>query len=310
MIEDLVRAAADGDDDAIEELERLAGADPAALAPFLAELLDSGVSWPPTLFRAADHPLVQRIVDRVDAGDPHLHHLLLILAHHRGDPATAALRGWLREPPPGMDALPVDVAEFVRQGGRILTQTTARDLCGPVAFALELAETPPAPGDGCPWCASPLWTALDLDTARPEVGAALAHTGWSGRLRITTCFLCANVTTLYTDVTPDGGATWSARNHQPDHLPGPAEPPPALLPVVGVRRPTPYLASAWDDGGSTLGGAPDWIQEAGYPDCAACGQAMDYVGLIGGADLTFGEGAYYLFLHAPCALAAVNYQQS
>jgi hypothetical protein len=38
---------------------------------------------------------------------------------------------------------------------------------------------------------------------------------------------------------------------------------------------------------------------------------LDYVGLIGGADLyDIGEGAYYLHLHQPCGFAAVNYQQS
>lgn len=37
---------------------------------------------------------------------------------------------------------------------------------------------------------------------------------------------------------------------------------------------------------------------------------MDYVGLIGGADLDeHGEGAYYLHVHQPCGFAAVNYQQ-
>ena len=63
-------------------------------------------------------------------------------------------------------------------------------------------------------------------------------------------------------------------------------------------------------GGSTLGGRPDWIQDAEHADCPGCGQLMDYVGLIGGADLDdYGEGAYYLHLHQPCGFAAVNYQQ-
>jgi hypothetical protein len=37
---------------------------------------------------------------------------------------------------------------------------------------------------------------------------------------------------------------------------------------------------------------------------------MHYVGLVNGADLYDGEGAYYLFLHTPCQLAAVTYGQS
>ncbi|MCW3839072.1 hypothetical protein ONA70_03045 [Micromonospora yasonensis] len=144
----------------------------------------------------------------------------------------------------------------------------------------------------------------------PRVAAALAHTGWQGRLRPTTCHLCSCYTTLYVQVTPDGGAVWSPQNTPPSWLPRSTEDPPTLLPAVGPRRATPYQASAWHEGGSTLGGHPQWIQDAEHVGCPACGEPMDYVGLVGGADLDFGEGAYYLHLHAPCGLAAVNYQQS
>ncbi|TDC19754.1 DUF1963 domain-containing protein [Actinomadura bangladeshensis] len=52
-------------------------------------------------------------------------------------------------------------------------------------------------------------------------------------------------------------------------------------------------------------------QDPAYADCPKCGKAMDYVGLVGGADLfDYGEGASYLFVHAHCGLAAVEYQQS
>jgi hypothetical protein len=80
--------------------------------------------------------------------------------------------------------------------------------------------------------------------------------------------------------------------------------------TVGDRRPSPYAASAWDEGGSTLGGYPDWIQYAAYPACLSCGDTMSYVGLLGGADVSDGEGAYYLFVHTPCRIGAVSYQQS
>ncbi|WP_030334693.1 hypothetical protein [Micromonospora parva] len=66
-----------------------------------------------------------------------------------------------------------------------------------------------------------------------------------------------------------------------------------------------------ESGASTLSGWPDWIQDAEHADCPGCGQPMDYVGLIGGAELDdYGEGAYYLHLRQPCGFAAVNYQQS
>jgi hypothetical protein len=315
MIPDLVQAAAADDYDAVGELEKLAAADPARLAPYLAELLYHDVLWPPTLFRAADRDVVTKVVDRIDAGTSSSHdlaRLLLILAHTRDAVAEAALRRWQNLPPVGMGNLHLSPLDYAKQGGWTVHKGGARrELCGSVAYELLMRPAPQtAAGEVCPWCASPLWTALDLDTGHAEVGRALAHTQWSGRLRIMTCFLCVNFTPLYTAVTPDGGAAWSAHNRRPDYLECSTEEPPELLPVVGAQRATPYLASAWDEGGSTLGGVPNWIQDAEYVDCGACGQPMDYIGLLGLADLGWNEGADYLFLHAPCGLAAVCYQQS
>ncbi|MEU8185055.1 hypothetical protein AB0B85_01640 [Micromonospora sp. NPDC049044] len=129
---------------------------------------------------------------------------------------------------------------------------------------------------------------------------------------IETCHFCACYTTLYSQVTPAGGTAWWTGNIRPDYLgSAEAEDPPTLVPVADEARQSPYQASAWNQDGSTLGGRPDWIQDAEHADCPGCGQPMDYVGLIGGADLDdYGEGAYYLHLHQPCGFAAVNYQQS
>jgi hypothetical protein len=216
---------------------------------------------------------------------------LLILSVTRSPIAVAAFRRWQEEPPASVAELPVDVLDYARRGGWALRPDgTTRDLCAPVAYQLRMVPTAPAGGGPvCPWCESPLWTVLDFDTSDPDVAQALAHTGWSGRLRITTCFLCSNYTTLFTDVTTDGGATWSSHNERPEYLRTSTEEPPAVLPEIGETRVTPYLASAWEEGGSTLGGFPDWIQDPAYPQCPACGETMDYVGLVGGADLGWGR---------------------
>jgi len=314
MIEDLVAAAAT-DYDAVAELAKIAAEQPQALAPYLRELLDRDVLWPPALFRGADRDVIDEAIRRADDGELtalQLNHVLLLLAHRRDEVAEAALRRWEKAPPEGMNTLHLSAAGYARQGGWILAPDgTTRDLHAPVAYALTMQPAPQAVvAEICPWCASPLWNVIDLDTGQPEVAEVLAHTGWSGRLRITTCFLCVNYTTLYSVVTPDGGSSWSPFNQRPDYLQCSTEEPPDLLPAVGARRATPYLASAWEEGGSTLGGVPDWIQDGDYVDCARCGQPMDYVGLVGGADLGWGEGADYLFLHTPCGLAAVCYQQS
>ncbi len=317
MIEELIRRAAAGDDDAIDELSRIADDEPRRLVPRQGLLFDLDVLYPPKLYRAADTGVVRRVIGLVDGGraPDRLNHLFLALAHSAHPLAEQAMRRWVAHPPAGSDKLHVGPLRYALEGGwTVGPDGNRRDLCGDTAYRWLLRETSPrTDGATCPWCASPLWTVADLDTAEPAVAAALAHTGWSGRLVIETCHFCACYTTLYSRVEPAGSATWWTGNTRPRYLPGAAEPedPPTLRPVTGPARPSPYRASAWDRGGSTLGGRPDWIQNAEHADCPGCGQSMDYVGLVGGADLDdSGEGAYYLHLHRSCGFAAVNYQQS
>ncbi|MFJ6198233.1 hypothetical protein [Micromonospora sp. NPDC092111] len=316
MIEELISKVSVGEDDAIEELSTIADTDPGRLTPYLSSLLDRDVLWPGKLYRAADADVVRRIVERIDGGraPDQLNQLLVILAHTAHPMAESAMRRWSARPPAGADKLYVGALTYAREGGwTVGPEGRRRDLCGSTAYRWVMRETPRrADGPTCPWCASPLWTAADLDTADPAVGTALEHTGWSGRLVIETCHFCACYTTLYSRVTPAGATAWWTGNTRPGYLgSAEAEDPPALAPVPGEARQSPYQASGWDRGGSTLGGRPDWIQDAEHADCPGCHQAMDYVGLIGGADLDdYGEGAYYLHLHQPCGFAAVNYQQS
>jgi hypothetical protein len=312
VIPEWVEQAAEEDDEAIEALTAQAVLDPASLTPYLFRLLEAEVYWPQALYRAAGENFQRELVTRIDAGHERLYALLLILGHTRGPVAEQAFRRWLSQPPPGAGELGVEVAEFCRSGGWDIRSGGVHELCGADAYRLVLRHDERAWTKGvCPWCASSLWTALDVDTADPQVAEAVAHTGWRGRLRIITCYFCSCYGTTYADVTPLGGMGWSLRTTRPEYLPTAAEEPPRLRFTLGERRPTPYAGSAWERGGSTLGGHPDWIQDPAYPYCAACGEVMDYVGLVQCSDVDeFGEGSSYLFLHSGCRLAAVVYQQS
>ncbi|TDB97923.1 hypothetical protein [Actinomadura sp. 7K534] len=315
MIEDLVARVEAGEDAAVEELADLAAADPAAMAPYLMRLLDAGAVWrADVLYRAADGDFQREVVARIDSGaHQRSDQLGYLLAQTRGPVVEEAFRRWAQAPPPGdFDPFQRGAAALARDGGWELTADGVRELCGSAAYRLVPGADGDRPKGTCPWCESPLWTALDVDTADAKVAAALAHTGWRGRLRIVTCHFCTCYGTTYVDVSEGGDAGWSAHNVRPDYLPGMGpEAPPLVGFAPGEQRPTPYLASAWAREGSTLGGFPEWIQDPAFRDCPSCERAMDYVGLIGGADLhDYGEGAYYLFVHAPCGLAAVEYQQS
>jgi hypothetical protein len=316
--------AANPDDDLDDIEQALADAArqrPEALTGHLGALAAVQVFWPPALYRAADDTTRAWLVDAIDAGDvDNLNHALLALAHAGGTVAEDAFRRWASQPPPGADELYVPPDAYTMEGGWTLAPVRGiRPLCGVPAYALasvegaadNVASLATRVDEPCPWCGSPLWTVLDVDTADERVAAALAHAAWSGRLSVVACYFCACYAPLYCAIDADGHATWARGNQRPEYL-GNADPeePDTVALSIGAQRLSPYLASAWSSGGSTLGGHPDWIQDAEYPTCLSCGQAMSYVGLLGGADLSDGEGAYYLFVHTPCRVGAVSYQQS
>ena len=314
VIEELVLRLEAGDDSVVDELADLAAADPILVAPYALRLVDAGVAWrADVLYRAGDEHFQRELVGRIDggaAGRPAL--LVYLLAQAPGPETEAAFRRWMTAPPPGIDPYGRGIAALVRDGGWELSQGSGRRaLCGTSAYRLDSVVSTSAAKGVCPWCRSFLWTALDLQTSESAVAKALAHTGWQGKLRIDICAYCVCYGPVYVNVTADGGSSWSKHTVRPGYLPDdhPETPPQARF-TPGARRPTEHLASAWEAGGSTLGGFPDWIQDPAYPLCLQCHQAMDYVGLINGSDLWDGEGAYYLFLHAPCGLAAADYQQS
>ncbi|MFB9675922.1 hypothetical protein [Streptosporangium vulgare] len=313
MIEDLVRRIEAGEDDLIDQVADIAAADPGRVAPYLLRLLDADARWrAEVLYRGGDEEFQQELIRRIDSGETDFPaRLVFLLTQMRGPVVTAAFIRWRDSPPPGIDPYERGVDALARDGGWELEEHGVRELCGSSAFQLvpEPGATPAV--ETCPWCGSSLWAALDVDTADAAVEQALTHTGWKGRLRISVCHLCTCYDTIYVTVTSDGGSAWSPHTVRPSYLQvGQPEPPPENRMVLGARRATDAMAGAWDSGGSTLGGRGDWIQDPTYPTCPGCRRAMDYVGLVNGADLWDGEGAYYLYVHAPCGLAAVHYQQS
>ena len=315
----LVSAAVLGDDDAASGLAEEAKRDPQLLAPWWGKLLQAGVLYPPFIYLGADDSAQGELVDAIDRGfagnRSDLNHALLALANAGGEKAEVAFRRWNDHPPPGAQDLNVPVVDYTIEAGWTLAPAAGRRyLCSQSAFSLDVkvASLGQEPNSTCPFCRSPLWVVFDLNLSDKRVHSALSHTGWIGRLRVLTCQFCACYGPLFSDVRSDGTSGWSEMSQRPAYLPAsaPANPAQPLF-SVGAERPSPYMASAWDRGGSTLGGFPEWIDDAAYLKCARCGEMMDYVALVGGADIAeLGEGAYYVSLHARCSLAGVSYQQS
>ncbi|MEO3826234.1 hypothetical protein [Actinomadura sp. B10D3] len=310
MIDELVDRIMRGDDFAAYELEDLADDDPTvleSLRPLLIRLVDAPLYIPERLFRGADEDFQREAVRRVDSGEPSGPDLVAILTAARGPVADAALYRWSARPPAGMD--PDGFSRFLRRYGCDFDgHGRRREICGSAAYRLVPEPLDASADARCPWCSSALWTALDGDTSDGRFAAALAHTGWKGRLKVVTCFFCSTYATVFTQVSPDGAATWSAFTTRPAYLSGRTlvqEDPPAVRLVPGEQREGGYEGHDCE-GGSTLGGRPGWVQDPDYPDCPACGKLMDYVGATAGGD-TIGHdhGVFFLFLHAPCEIAAV-----
>ncbi|MFI0357476.1 hypothetical protein [Actinomadura sp. 9N407] len=317
MITDLIVRAAAEESEAEYELERLADETPSLLSPHLPDLFAAGVLYPVKLYRTAGDDLQRAVVAMIDDGASELNSLLLILAHTRGPVAESAFRRWREQPPPGADELFIGPADYMREGGWILEKGRVRELCGQTAYSLEpdtdRTVEPPAQGE-CTWCRAPLWTVIDVDTGDRRVAEALAHTGWSGRLRIVTCQGCHAYTTVYSTVSPDGSSRLSDHSAEPIRILDDLSPPVTLRKVPKELLTTPDMSvGGWDMTVSSIGGYPGWIDDAEYPACPVCTRTMDYIGLEQAQDPEgeiIAEGTTYLFLDASCGLAATVYQQT
>ncbi|GIG65843.1 hypothetical protein [Phytomonospora endophytica] len=283
------------------DLYELAETAPERLTPFLPRLIAAGVVYPATLFRAADTAARRALIDRIDAGDPDddLNHLLMALVQSSGPETAAAFLHWRDDPPPRAGELLVAPAHYLREGGRELDVDEPRELCSPSGYSLHTVDGPQIPeGETCHDCDGPLWTALDVDTASPEVAEALAHTAWHGRLRVDVCHRCDfTADVIYREVAPDGSCRRSP--HSPSGAGEEADPPTARLAVGEPAGRFP--------GGSAIGGLPVWRDDARYPACPDCGRTMDYIAQIDLGDPwdDFLDGRLTFFLHGACGLAGM-----
>jgi hypothetical protein len=326
-LRDHIAALCAGDDRGHDRIVEAARSRPEALRPFHAAMIEADVVMWPWLPRwcAATEETAGRIVDLIDADHRSAARWLLALGSSRTRAAAEALRRWSVEPPPVADRLGTSISHFAREGGWELgADGGVRELTSPAGFELvptedaaPLAGSTPL-GRCCQWCGLELLRRLDVDLDDPAL-ADLGLTG-HGRVVAVTCIHCGTYARhpgFFGEYRPDGTTSWSDHNIRPATLP-PAGPhdydePTGRL-ALGGRRPNPVAGTAWRAGGSTLGGLPDWIQDADYPVCPSCGTTMSFLGMVTGEDLwgdDLGVGCDYIhFCAAGCGITSVVYQQS
>lgn len=311
-----------GDDSGHELIEAAARAMPESLRPFHEQLIDAEAwLWPWTpLWAAATEETAARLVEQVDADAPMSERWLRALGVSRTRTAAAALARWTVTPPLVAAHLYVPIAQYAHEGGWALEGETIRPLSSLAAYALAPAdaEQPAAgsmpAGQRCPWCGLELVRRLDIDLDDPRI-AELGLAG-HGRVVALRCISCGCYTDTFSEYRPDGTAAWSPHNTEPNYLPeagGFAIDLPSGCLGLGARRTSPVAGTAWDAGGSTLGGLPDWIQDARFPTCPGCRTTMYFLAMLTGDDL-WGESAegcdYVFFCTNGCGITAMVYQQS
>lgn len=322
-----VTKACAGDNSESAQIQAAARAKPEDLRAFHDQLIDAQAwLWPSTpLWLAASEETASRLVEQVDADTQMSERWLRALGAGRTRAAVRALERWTETPPPVAEHLYIPIAQYAREGGWELDAGKIRPLASLHAYALTatgsdsdskqpVAGSMPL-GECCPWCGLTLVRRLDVDLDDPRV-SGLGLTG-HGRVVAMTCIDCGCYTCLFSEYRADGTTAWSEYNTKPRYLPPAGGLDGIDLPTerlaLGPRRSSPVAGVAWDAGGSTLGGLPDWIQDSTYPACPRCRTTMYFLAMLTGDDLagSSAEGCDYVFFcAADCGVAAVVYQQT
>lgn len=303
---------------------------PGALVPLLPMLVARQQFYPGRLYLNAGEEICQQILELLRAPSPgHRGHLLQALAWMGTEAVQVQFSAFRLHSPAWRTELLVSPENYSQEAGWELTADgRRRDLYFSTCYELvPVEQTDPfqrrAAGlttgqERCAWCQRPLQRVLDLDLRDPRCRWITAE---GERLSLAVCSRCSFYATTYLDITLTGEARWSPLNGKmpallhriPDdgetvELPEPL--------VLGRARSTPFEAVGRflldEPGTSQLGGHPEWIQDAFYPQCPACQQTMPCLGQIAFEDWDEedGEGIFYLFLCLPCKKVATHYQQT
>jgi hypothetical protein len=303
---------------------------PGALTPLLPTLVAKQHFYPGQLYLQADKEICQQLLSLTHAqSETNLNDLLQALAWIGNEEVQAQFHSWRFSPPNWRTELFVPPEAYSFEAGWELTEDgKRRDLYFSTCFELISTEQSDpfqitleektAIQEQCAWCQRPLQMLLDLDLRDPRCKWISAE---GERLCIAVCTWCSFYETTYLDITLTGEAHWSRANgDKPAWLAqirddGETAELPAKPLRPGMARRTPFEAVGRfcleESGVSQLGGHPEWIQDAVYPQCPTCQQTMPCLGQVAGEDwYDIMEGSFYLFLCLPCRKAATLYQQT
>jgi hypothetical protein len=288
------------------------------LGQYAAALLDRGLLRPPTLYRDAPDAVAHRLTEDVPKAEGRaLNDLLLALAWTRGKVAQEAFFSWKNSPQPWAAPLRGSIAEYAYSAGwtfdlrgnrRELFSTSCHAIIRQAKSGSSATAVPcRVPTDEhCPGCKHTLAWLFDFS----NIGTPF----WppdraEAPRRVLFCPACAHDTTVYSRYRPDGSSEWHPANEL-EASDGEADRPPCNCELLASPRPAFAAQSFALREESCLGGAPVWLDDAVYPRCPDCKEAMKFLAQFVNSTVQPEEGIYYAFFCDACRVAAVNYQQT
>jgi len=325
---DLYDARINSDDYVPQQvLTNLAESVPGALHGLHSRLLDRGISFASNvIFREADPATRDRIISYLAQdqfppfeGDARAD-LLCALAWIGDEHVQHQFIKWRQVPPKWSGDFPGPLDLYTYEAGWELTiEGTRRNLYFAENYdllqidqVLSTVYTEPiaviTSHEGrCEWCGRALLTLFDMNLRDARMQFV-----WPGgeRLRIAFCLNCSTqAKSVFTEVDAYGVSRWSSLNGEPPEYLDELGLDPTSLPYdrikLGQMRRTAYVSQ-----GSHVGGCPEWVQDAAFPQCPGCGQTMLLVGQYEPVQVRYLEGIFYAFLCSTCGIATTGYQQT
>lgn len=287
----------------------------------LRTLLSNNSFWPSLAFRNSPPDVRDGLISRLEEDQGNRNHILLALAWIGDAVVVSQFQKWRLDPPDWRGTLNIPPEDYSREAGwELAPDGQRRDLYFKQTVGLRKGSSSSsgifgaiAPReDSCPWCGSVLTDLFHFDTSLFGLGSSQVR---QGEVRVPTCEVCTAFGTVFGATEPNGTARWSERNALPEYLPEVSESW-GRLPVnplqLGANRPPFYVADQFlPTSFSQFGGHPTWIQNASYPDCPDCGNAMMFVAQVDHDDIEdCSEGVFYAFLCPTCRMTATTYQQT
>lgn len=298
---------------------KIAGSSPASLAPHLERLAESGLTYPPEIYKDAGTAARDKLISTRTSA-----------VYWVGDDVVRRL--YLEEVKRGE----LELSGARTYGWELLPDGERRDLYSVSCFGLRRAAD--APGDGgtpvqvvtdheseCLSCGRKLINLFDFDLRDPRLAfLACGEDGnivqGANRLRIAACEQCIHFSEheeelrTYTRVTLQGGSKIDtdfprkrAQAKPDDDFELPRR---RLVLGEGPLCTLAGVASATGSSGSFVGGLPKWDQRAHYPDCPLCSRAMSFVAQANESDLGAADGTHYAFICRRCWIAVAFKQDT